>query len=360
MRAGVLFLALLFAVDDWEIARPDYEWSFPRDHWAHQGYRTEWWYFTGHLGERFSYQFTFFRIGVLRERPNLPSSWTAASLVMGHAALTDLETKRHLFSEVLYREVPLLGEYGVFPEPRIGWSRAPAGTDDVWTLDWNGEGFDFAAKDESEGFGFRLSTRPKKPLVFQGPGGFSRKGAGDGAASHYYSFTRIETAGIVELGEERFEVAGESWMDKEFSSSQLAERPGRLGLVQPETRRRTRPHALFHAIGERRSRLRQRDVWSTRRDEPTYLDRSAFEVEVLEYWTSPVTSARYPSKWRIRAVGLDLRVSSAVPDQENRSRLPRGVFYWEGAVAVEGADGRPMGRGFVEMTGYGEGNRPPV
>jgi predicted secreted hydrolase len=94
--------------------------------------------------------------------------------------------------------------------------------------------------------------------------------------------------------------------------------------------------------------------------EAAYLDRSAFEVEVLEHWTSPATSARYPSKWRIRVAGLDLRVSSAFPDQENRSRLPRGVYYWEGAVVVEGADGRSLGRGFVELTGYGEGNRPPV
>ncbi len=92
----------------------------------------------------------------------------------------------------------------------------------------------------------------------------------------------------------------------------------------------------------------------------SYLDRAAFEVEVLEHWTSPVDFGALPSKWRIRVAGLDLRVSAAVPDQENRSRLPRGVYYWEGAVLVETADGKPLGRGFVEMTGYGEGNRPPV
>jgi len=68
----------------------------------------------------------------------------------------------------------------------------------------------------------------------------------------------------------------------------------------------------------------------------------------------------YVARTRIRVAGLDLRVISAVPDQENRSRLPRGVYYWEGAVLVETWDGKLIGRGFVEMTGYGEGNRPPV
>jgi predicted secreted hydrolase len=30
-------------------ARPGYEWSFPRDHGPHNGFQTEWWYYTGHL-----------------------------------------------------------------------------------------------------------------------------------------------------------------------------------------------------------------------------------------------------------------------------------------------------------------------
>ncbi len=359
MRAGFLVLALSLVLDEWKVARPDYEWSFPRDHWAHEGYRTEWWYFTGHLGERFTYQFTFFRIGVLRERPDLLSSWTATSLVMGHAALTDLETKRHRFSEVLYREVPLLAGYSAFPEPRIGWSRAPAGTDDVWTLDWNGEGFDFAARDESEGFGFRLSTRPKKSLVFQGPGGFSRKGEGEGAASHYYSFTRLETKGVVELAGARFEVTGESWMDKEFSSSQLAE--NQVGWDWFSLRLDDGRELMLYLMREGNGTVDYANGTLVAADgTAVYLDRSDFDVEVLDHWTSPSTSARYPSKWRIQVAGLDLRIISAVADQENRSRLPRGVYYWEGAVLVETPDGTPLGRGFVEMTGYGEGNRPPV
>ena len=359
MRAVLLALALTLATDDWKVARPDYPWSFPRDHWAHEGYRTEWWYFTGFLGERFAYQFTFFRIGVLSERPDFSSSWTATSLVMGHAALTDLETKRHMFSEVLYREVPLLAGYDAYPAPRIGWSRAPAGTDDLWTLDWNGEGFDFAARDESEGFGFRLSTRPEKPLVFQGPGGFSRKGEGEEAASHYYSFTRLETEGVVDLGRERFQVEGESWMDKEFSSSQLGE--NQVGWDWFSLRLDDGRELMLYLMRSPNGAVDYANgTLVDAEGKAAYLHRSAFEVEVLDHWTSPETSARYPSEWRIRVAGLDLRVRSAVPDQENRSRLPRGVFYWEGAVLIETSDGKPLGRGFVEMTGYGEGNRPPV
>jgi predicted secreted hydrolase len=359
VRAAILFLSLFVAVDEWKTARPDYEWSFPRDHWAHEGYRTEWWYFTGYLGERFAYQFTMFRIGVLPERPDFSSAWTATSFVLGHAALTDLHTKRHWFSEVLYREIPLLAGYGEFPEPRIGWSRAPAGTDGVWSLDWNGDGFDFEAKDDGEGFGFRLSTRPKKPLVFQGPGGFSRKGKTEDAASLYYSFTSLATEGEVVVGNERFEVEGESWMDKEFSSSQLAE--NQVGWDWFSLRLDDGRELMLYLMRAKNGAVDYANgTLVDARGEASHLDRSAFDVEVLDHWTSPATSARYPSKWRIRVPGLDLRVTAVVADQENRSRLPRGVFYWEGAVSVETSDGTPLGRGFVEMTGYGEGNRPPV
>jgi predicted secreted hydrolase len=46
-----------------------------------------------------------------------------------------------------------------------------------------------------------------------------------------------------------------------------------------------------------------------------------------------------------------------VADQENRSRAPAGLFYWEGAVQVRAKDGASLGLGYVELTGYG-GKKP--
>ena len=61
--------------DTWKNAKPHYQWSFPKDHWRRDGYKTEWWYFTGHLegeeGSRFGYQFTFFRVGLTLSKPGL-------------------------------------------------------------------------------------------------------------------------------------------------------------------------------------------------------------------------------------------------------------------------------------------------
>jgi predicted secreted hydrolase len=49
-----------------------------------------------------------------------------------------------------------------------------------------------------------------------------------------------------------------------------------------------------------------------------------------------------------------------VADQENRSRAGIGMTYWEGSVTAKGPDGRRMGDGYAELTGYGENNRPPI
>jgi len=364
MRA-IWFAIALLATPEWRVAVDDYPWSFPEDHWAHDGYRTEWWYFTGHLhtGDvsrpRFAYQFTFFRIGITEERPALDSAWVTSSAIMGHAAVTDLSTGRHVFSEVLHREIPLLAAFEEHPAERIGWSRAPAGTKALWWLDWSGEGFELSAADDRQGMSFRLTTRIDDAVVFQGPLGLSRKADSENAASQYYSFTRLPTEGTLTWDGERFDVRGTSWMDKEFSSSHLADHQAgwdwfSLRLDDGRDLMLYLMRASDGSVDFASGTL----VDPTGSDRVVYLDEDDFEVSVLGHWSSPSTGARYPSRWRIRLdSGLTLEVRAAVPDQENRSRLPGGVYYWEGAVEI---DGRATGVGFVELTGYGEGNRPPV
>ena len=57
------------------------------------------------------------------------------------------------------------------------------------------------------------------PLVLQGERGLSRKSAAPGNASYYYSLTRLPTRGELRIGEARYTVKGDSWMDREWSGS---------------------------------------------------------------------------------------------------------------------------------------------
>jgi len=364
--AALLFLLALnpLAAEDWKRAQPDYAWTFPRDHWSHEGYKTEWWYFTGHLrgedGRRFGYQFTFFRVGVLPAAPETDSDWSARDLIMGHAAVSDLDGSGHRFSEVIYRAVPLLGGFGAWPEPLIAWSRAPAGTPGKWRLSWNGSGFEFDVRDDAQGMSFSLSTRPGKPLIFQGPNGFSRKTQSGSGASLYYSFTRLQTNGRLSLDGRTWNVSGETWMDKEFFTSVME--PQQAGWDWFSLQLDDQREVMFFLI---RQADGSTDFASGTVIHPdgstTYLNGNAFRVAVEEHWESPHTDGVYPSRWRlsIPQEHLELQVVAELADQENRSDLIDKLHYWEGAVKLL-QNGAQVGKGYVELTGYGTSSRPAL
>ena len=84
-----------------------------------------------------------------------------------------------------------------------------------------------------------------------------------------------------------------------------------------------------------------------------HLPREAVTVTELERWRSP-GGYYYPSRWRlsIQPTGRTLEIRPVFPDQEFR----HDARYWEGAVDVLDPDTqRPLGRGYVELTGYAPG-----
>ena len=365
LALSVLVPAALTA--GWRGAAPGYPWSFPRDHWAHPAFRTEWWYFTGSLEDsknparRYGYQFTLFRVGLLPEAPPVDSRWTARQLLMGHAAVGDFQSGRHTFSDLLYREIPLLAGFGVYPDPLLAWSRAPAGTEGRWELQWNGEAFDFRMRDDERGIAFDLATHPLKPLVFQGPGGYSMKGKPDSAASLYYSLTRLKTSGVLTLEGRTLTVTGESWMDKEFGTSQL--QPQQVGWDWFGLRLADGRDLMLYVLRRKdgAADFRKGTLISPRGD-ATYLTGEQWSVRPTASWKSSATGAVYPARWELEipTAGLRLTIVPRAQDQENVGRRSAALHYWEGAVSLLGPEGEPRGEGTVELTGYGENNRPPL
>ena len=79
-----------------------------------------------------------------------------------------------------------------------------------------------------------------------------------------------------------------------------------------------------------------------------------FELAPTGTWTSTRTGITYPSRWELRFPDLeiDLTITPLVADQE----MDVSFVYWEGAIDVTGVmRGEAVtGRGYVELTGYGE------
>jgi predicted secreted hydrolase len=88
------------------------------------------------------------------------------------------------------------------------------------------------------------------------------------------------------------------------------------------------------------------------------LDAADVELRARGTWSSPIDGTRYPAAWTLSlpAHGIVLQVEPLLADQE----LDLAFRYWEGAVSVtgRGPGGEPLsGSGYVELTGYAEGQR---
>ena len=70
LRTLLVLLAAMPLTAQYQHALPGYQYQFPRDHFNHPDYQTEWWYYTGNLrsadGHKFGFELTFFRQGVSR------------------------------------------------------------------------------------------------------------------------------------------------------------------------------------------------------------------------------------------------------------------------------------------------------
>jgi predicted secreted hydrolase len=351
---------------------------FPRDHGPHPEFRTEWWYYTGNLavadGRRFGFQLTFFRSALLppAAEPPRASAWAARQVFLAHFAVTDVAGGSFHAAERWERAA--LGLAGARAEPFRVWvgpwsaaatrpetagiPMAPAGANPTAPASAGTPPMRLRA--EAPEMGIDLTLLPGKPPVAQGDHGLSRKSVEPGNASFYYSLPRMPASGTLRTGGESFRVTGTAWMDREWSTSALA--AGQVGWDWFALQLADGRELMFY-------RLRRRDGSADPASAGTLIDAAghaiplapgAVDLRPLGSWRSPRTGARYPAAWRLTvrppasrsAASLELLVRPLIAGQE----LDLSFSYWEGAVAVAGSEnGAPLaGRGYVEMTGYGE------
>lgn len=334
---------------------PGYAYRFPHDHGAHEEFRTEWWYYTGHLstksGRRFGYQLTFFRRGVTHEeaRKN-PSRWAIRHLYLAHVALTDLDRSRFSYAEKLSRA-------------GLGKAGAERGQLRVWIDRWKvdaapAEPHRHHLQATGDDFALDLTVASEKPPVIHGQDGVSRKGAAPEQASHYYSLTRLATSGTITVAGEALPVTGLSWMDHEFGSGDLG--ANQVGWdwfsLQLDNRMEVMLYRLRLADGTIDPASSGSLILPDGRVQG--LAASDIRIETSESWTSRLSGGRYPARWKIAIPSADLmlEVTPELADQELRTTRSTQVTYWEGAARISGTQrGVPLaGAGYVELTGYAE------
>jgi predicted secreted hydrolase len=332
--------------------------EFPKDHGAHPGYRTEWWYYTGNLrsavGDLYGFQLTFFRSqisppGAAKTWPNPPSAWRTQQIYMAHAAVSDIAGKRHLQAELISREaLTMAGVLNRPPETVVylkNWSARIDSEAHVLNVD-------------TDEFSYKLTLKPVKPPVLHGRAGYSLKGSSPQRASCYYSYTRLEVDGHLTIGGKTFAVSGQGWMDHEFSTAMLE--PGIKGWdwFSLQLSDRTEIMVFLLRTDEGGISAVSSGTFVDPEGKTRTIGKDDFAVTILDTWQSPHSKAVYPSRWRLRVFpfALDLTISANLADQEMRTSESTGVTYWEGSVSIRGTrDANPInGQGYVELTGYAE------
>lgn len=341
--------------------------AFPRDHGSHPAFRTEWWYITGWLrddasaaGARdrgqaraapddpsavahdgdFGVQVTFFR-----HRPGIAedsaSRFAPRQLLFAHAAIADPALARLRHDQRAARE-------------GFGIVQASEHDTDVAIGDWwlrRNSDDTYATQVVARDFAFTLEFTPRAPLLLQGDAGTSRKGPRAAQASYYYSRPQLGATGTVTVGKMVRKVTGTAWLDHEWSSEYLAaEARGWdwTGINLDDGGAlmafviRDRQGGAYWAGG----------TWRDAAGRVTPLGPDDVQFAPQRPWRSPQTGVEYPVAMRLRVGAVAIDLMPLFDDQELDSRASVGTIYWEGAVRAV-RDGKPVGRGYLELTGYG-------
>jgi len=199
----------------------------------------------------------------------------------------------------------------------------------------------------AEDLRFTLHLTPGKPPIVNGENGVSQKAEGLGKASYYVSFPLLAVDGTFNGSA----VTGTAWMDHEWFTHQLETFQAGWDWfsVQLDNNTQFMLFQLRHLDGSIDTYSSGTYVDAAGR--ASHLKRSDFQLRPLEFWTSPVTHARYPIRWRVTIPSLkvELVCAAALADQELGVEDVGSPPYWEGAVTYTGSG---SGVGYLEMTGY--------
>ncbi len=324
---------------------PGHAIELPRDEGSHPAFRTEWWYLTGWLhddtGREFGFQVTFFR-----HRPGFaednPSRFAMKHVLFAHASLSDPAHGKLRRAEKIARA-------------GFGLAEAREGELDVhidtWSLRRDAE--TIVAQLDAPEFRFDLSFIAAQPPLLHGRDGFSQKTPDPAAASYYFSLPQLAARGRVTIDGRTHEVQGLAWLDREWFGSVLDEQAqgwdwtglnfdDGAALMALQMRR---PNGEKHWAAA---------TWRDRHGKVRTYQPDEVTWRVVRTWRSPRTGIEYPVELQVQVGERTVLLRPLMDDQENDARASAGTIYWEGAMRVFDENGRQIGKGYLELTGYGE------
>ncbi len=329
-----------------EVPAPDAPTSplkLPEDEGAHVA-GIEWWYFNGHLadgaGNRYSFHFVTFQ----------SAAGAAATAQLFQLSWADHARQIYLTEEKATLTAPVRSP-GRFDVQYSGWSMRGNGMD--YALSFNTGG-------DTGTYSLDLTATSRKPAALHQGTGLA--GLGPAGYTYYYSRTRLDASGTLDIDGQPRAVTGAAWMDHQWGeisgqqvgwdwmSLQFDDGSDLMAALvwDPDGRQ---PFAGYgtHVAADGAVR---------------HLDAEDLRLAPTGSWTSPATGVVYPMGWELSVgtLAMDLALTPVQRDAEFAGSRFVSAAYWEGAVSVEGTRGGTAvtGRGFVEMVGYDPRQTAPI
>ena len=326
----------------------DYQFRFPDDHLAHNGFCSEIWSFNGQLidssnaNNRFGFQFSIARLALTPKPPELDSAWATNQFYRSHFAVTDVVQQTFYAAERFSRAA--LGLAGSSMEPAKVWV-------EHWTLKISEPNLQpvFEVVVKQDDVMLQLQLQATKPVL---PANSSLALAN--AAFHAYWLPRLQVNGELSLPEQDqvIVVQGQAWLDRAWGAINTGQ--GQLGLNRFVMQFDDNSELLI-------IQLRRRDGSGTPINRGLLInsdntvqtfERRDIALEQLAEWKSPVSGQIYPVQWRLSVPQeqLELTLVPLLDDQE----LPLSLRFWSGSVTLKGQfKGQQIkGMGHIELGSY--------
>jgi predicted secreted hydrolase len=309
--------------------------TLPADDAVQRGPLIQWWYWTGQLraedGRAFGYEIVFF-VGAT---PHLLFCGQ-----MAQSAISDLGAQRFVDQERVFVAAPaVLTDRFQLATPCDAIRATGGGGDDTLYA-------------STQGYELSLHVKATKPAtIHYGGQDHAYKFGGD---TLYYSRETMRAAGTLKLPDgTTLAVEGDTWFDRQWGDLAFAVLLGwQWFALQLDDGTRVMLFDFYRYHKERYGSFGEPD--GTTID----LGPRDFEIDVLDWWTSPRSHIQYPHGWRVRTRGKTWIVKPKMADQELTGRFWLGPQYWEGACEMLDEAGATVGSAYVELVGFSAWERP--
>ena len=314
---------------------------FPQDELAHNTH-VEWWYWNGQLwdkkGRHYAYMNCLFRINPKKIKLPLFKRVPLENMYFSHSMVADISRNKFnprfdyldLVSNDSFTKKNLFINYAN-PMAKTGYlNKAMEFKND------NG----YYLKNEHLELNLHLI---KKPLLEAGKGlvqlGIKK--------SYYYSFTNLQTEGLIKIDDKWIPVKGKSWMDHQWANAEFTK--DKWDWFSIQLNNNLELVCYQYSSGKNKSFLATLSY-------PNNRQTSATRVYITpkgKPWQSLKTKAEYPVEWQIEIPKFKIEISAKAL-VKHQEMVFGTLNYWEGPLAVQAKvkGKRISGQGFAELFGY--------